>query len=100
MNFIDVDEFLGARGEGIYTIRPETHGAFGGAFGGLVAAIAVRAARTVAPGREPVSLDVHFLRGVPAGDVRVDIESCTKVAASRASPSMCSPATASRRARP
>jgi acyl-coenzyme A thioesterase PaaI-like protein len=58
----------------VYAIRPETHGAFGGAFGGLIAAVALREARRAAPERTPISIDVNFLRGVPAGDARVTAE--------------------------
>lgn len=48
----------------------ELHGAFGGAFGGLLAASAVHVARSAAPGREPASLDCRFLRSLPAGEAR------------------------------
>jgi acyl-coenzyme A thioesterase PaaI-like protein len=68
---IDVDEFLGARGDGRYLIREELYGAFGGSFGGVLGAIALRSARVAAPGRVPISLDLNFLRGVPAGDATV-----------------------------
>lgn len=48
------------------------HGAFGGAFGGVVAAGVLIAARAVAgPGRVPASLDLRFVRGVPAGPATV-----------------------------
>lgn len=63
-----VDGFLGARrrGAGVFTfgLGAHLHGAFGGTFGGVVAACAVRVARDLAPGRVPVSLDVRFLRGL------------------------------------
>ena len=68
---IDIDEFLGARGGGRYAIREELYGAFGGAFGGVLGAIALREARSAAPDRAPISLDLNFLRGVPAGDAIV-----------------------------
>jgi acyl-coenzyme A thioesterase PaaI-like protein len=64
-------EFLGAApaGDGTWTfaLDGELHGAFGGAFGGVVAAAALHAARSVAPDRVPVALDVRFLRSLPAG---------------------------------
>jgi acyl-coenzyme A thioesterase PaaI-like protein len=52
-----------------FHIGRELHGAFGGAFGGVVAAAALMTARSVAEGRRPVALDVRFLRGLPAGAV-------------------------------
>jgi acyl-coenzyme A thioesterase PaaI-like protein len=68
-------EFLGGRslGEGRWTfsIGADRHGAFGGAFGGLLAACCVHAARPFAPERVPTSVDARFLRGVGAGDVMV-----------------------------
>lgn len=57
-----------ADGDWRFTIGRDRHGAFGGAFGGLVAACTVVVARTAAPGRRPLSLDARFLRGLPAGD--------------------------------
>jgi len=64
-------EFLGAApcedGTWRFAIGEELHGAFGGAFGGVVAAAAIMTARTHAEGRSPVALDVRFLRGLPAG---------------------------------
>jgi hypothetical protein len=71
---IDVDEFLGARGDGRYAIRKELYGAFGGVFGGVLGAIALREARAAAPGRAPISLDLNFLRGVPAGEATVVVD--------------------------
>ena len=66
-----LSEFLGAEpgddGAWHYDVPRELHGAFGGAFGGVVAAAAIHAARSVAPGRRPVSLDCRFLRQLPAG---------------------------------
>lgn len=65
-----VDAFLGLApdGDGLrFGVESRLHGAFGGAFGGAVAACVVRAARTVAPERRPASLDVRFLRSLPAG---------------------------------
>ncbi|MDP1818976.1 MAG: thioesterase family protein [Acidimicrobiales bacterium] len=63
-------------GEWSFAIGRERHGAFGGAFGGLVAACCVHAARSLAPGRRPEALDARFLRGLPAGDARV---ACTSI---------------------
>src|SRR5205085_5934774 len=62
---------LGARpkedGTWGFAIGRELHGAFGGAFGGVVAAAAVTTARSVAAGRRPTALDIRFLRSLPAG---------------------------------
>ncbi len=52
-----------------FTIPRELHGAFGGAFGGVVAACQLIAARSVAPGRTPNALDARFIRGLRAGRV-------------------------------
>jgi acyl-coenzyme A thioesterase PaaI-like protein len=65
-----LDEFLGAEpGDACwrFSIPLELHGAFGGAFGGVVAAATVLAARSSAPGRTPLALDIRFLRGLPPG---------------------------------
>jgi acyl-coenzyme A thioesterase PaaI-like protein len=63
-----MDEFLGtdAAGGGVtrFTLGPDVHGAFGGVFGGAVAAACVRAARSCAPGRRPFSAHVTFVRGL------------------------------------
>jgi len=71
---VNAAEFLqGAQteaGEWRFAIGRERHGAFGGAFGGLVAACCVHAARSAAPGRRPEALDARFVRGLPAGDAR------------------------------
>ncbi len=68
-------EFLDGRplddGTWRFSIGRDRHGAFGGAFGGLLAACTVVAARSAAPGRRPVSLDARFLRALPAGDASV-----------------------------
>ena len=67
-----VEKFLGAEpvGEGAWRfhVPVELHGAFGGAFGGIVAACTLIAARSVAPGRVPNALDCRFVRGLPAGE--------------------------------
>lgn len=61
-----------ADGSWRFDIGRERHGAFGGAFGGLVAACTVAAARATVPGRTPISLDARFLRGLPAGVARLE----------------------------
>lgn len=63
------DEFLGRDGA-TFAFGAHLHGAFGGVFGGVLAAAAVRAARDVAAGRVPASLDCRFLRALPAGRAR------------------------------
>jgi acyl-coenzyme A thioesterase PaaI-like protein len=68
-----VAEFLGASRDGEawrFHVPRELHGAFGGAFGGIVAACCLVAAREAAPGRTPNALDCRFLRGLPAGEAR------------------------------
>ena len=66
-------EFLGATpgkdGTWRFEIPRELHGAFGGAFGGVLAAAAIMAARATAVGRHPAALDIRFLRGLPPGAV-------------------------------
>ena len=63
-----VAEFLGARagedGTVEFALGEHLHGAFGGVFGGAVAAACVFAARPAAPERRPFSLHVTFLRGL------------------------------------
>jgi acyl-coenzyme A thioesterase PaaI-like protein len=65
-------EFLGAEpaddGCWRFAIPRELHGAFGGAFGGVVCAATLVAARSLHPGRAPNALDCRFVRGLPAGD--------------------------------
>ena len=63
-------EFLGADRDGDewrFEIGQELHGAFGGAFGGVVAAATIVAARSVAENRVPSAIDCRFLRGLKAG---------------------------------
>ncbi|MGH3595411.1 MAG: PaaI family thioesterase [Mycobacterium sp.] len=70
-----VDDVLGCRpdGDGLsFELGRHLHGAFGGVFGGAVAAVALRSARQSAPGRTPASLDVRFLRGLPAGTAHAE----------------------------
>lgn len=68
-------DYLGARpgedGSWRFDIGLELHGAFGGAFGGVVAAATIMAARSVVDGRRPAALDIRFLRGLPAGTATV-----------------------------
>jgi acyl-coenzyme A thioesterase PaaI-like protein len=65
-------EFLQARqldnNDWAFTVPAELHGAFGGAFGGVVASCTLVAARAAAPDRTPNALDIRFLRGLSAGD--------------------------------
>ncbi len=51
-----------------FHIPTELHGAFGGAFGGVVASCTLVAARSAAPGRTPNALDIRFVRSLVAGD--------------------------------
>jgi uncharacterized protein (TIGR00369 family) len=46
------------------------HGAFGGVFGGVLAAATLHAARAAAGGRVPAGLDCRFLRPLAAGPAR------------------------------
>lgn len=68
MTVTTVTEFLGARpdGDGSWTfaLGERVHGAFGGVFGGAVAAACVLAARPAAAGRRPFSLHTTFVRGL------------------------------------
>jgi len=70
---VRVAEFLGAARDGdgwVFDLPERLHGAYGGAFGGVVAACALVAARSLVDERDPVALDCRFLRGIPAGTVR------------------------------
>jgi len=67
---VNAGGFLGHDGADRFTLGRELHGAFGGLFGGVLAAAALVAARPLAPGRVPAALDCHFVRGVPAGTLR------------------------------
>jgi acyl-coenzyme A thioesterase PaaI-like protein len=54
---------------------PESlHGAYGGAFGGFLAATAVAVARELAPGRRPFTLDCQFIRGLRGDNAPVRAE--------------------------
>lgn len=68
---MDVDTFLGSQrisdDRWTFALPRELHGAFGGAFGGVIAACALRVARSVSDDRTPIALDCRFLRGLPAG---------------------------------
>lgn len=61
-------EFLGARpgedGSCSFELGERIHGAFGGVFGGAVAAASLMAARPAAAGRFPLSLHTTFVRGL------------------------------------
>lgn len=50
------------------------HGAYGGAFGGLLAAMSVAVARETVPGRRPFALDCQFLRGLGGNDAVIASE--------------------------
>jgi uncharacterized protein (TIGR00369 family) len=50
-------------------VTRDMYGAFEGAFGGIVAVLALGAARNAADNRRPVALDARFLRGLTAGSV-------------------------------
>jgi acyl-coenzyme A thioesterase PaaI-like protein len=71
----DVVTFLGGEqvraSEWRFALGRHLHGAFGGASGGVIAACGVLAARDIAPGRAASSIDVRFLRSLPAGSTRV-----------------------------
>jgi acyl-coenzyme A thioesterase PaaI-like protein len=45
-------------------------GAFGGTFGGFIAAYCVNVARTADPAKVPFAVDAHFLRPLPVGRAR------------------------------
>jgi acyl-coenzyme A thioesterase PaaI-like protein len=68
-------EFLGGDqldiGRWRFDVGRELHGAFGGAFGGVVSAISVMAGRDRADGRRPMAADCRFVRGLPAGPAKV-----------------------------
>jgi acyl-coenzyme A thioesterase PaaI-like protein len=105
-------EFLHARQQEnsgwSFTVPASLHGAFGGAFGGVVASCTLVAARATAPGRTPNALDIRFLRGLPAGDavasatvlhagrsltnVAVDLSDASGRACARATISLVDPA--------
>src|SRR5918996_3893007 len=53
-----------------FSMGRELYGAFGGVFGGAVAAASLLTARSTAPDRQPVALDCRFVRSLPAGEAR------------------------------
>ncbi|HEX5365518.1 MAG TPA: acyl-CoA thioesterase domain-containing protein [Acidimicrobiales bacterium] len=57
-------------GSWCFAIGRERHGAFGGAFGGLLTACCVHLARAATGGRRAASVDARFVRGLPAGRAR------------------------------
>jgi acyl-coenzyme A thioesterase PaaI-like protein len=66
-------EVLGARRDGdavVLMFGPELHGAFGGVFGGVLAAAALHTGRSVVGPRTPAGIDCRFLRPLPAGEAR------------------------------
>lgn len=71
---MDIRTFLGAvedgNGKFTFVLPTPMHGAFGGAFGGIIGACSIHAARAVAPGRVPIGIDCRFVRGLPAGSAR------------------------------
>lgn len=71
-------EHLGISADGALRWRvsaPESlHGAYGGAFGGFLAATTVAVAREAAPGRQPFALDCQFVRGLRGADAPVRAE--------------------------
>jgi len=71
---MDIRAFLDARRtsdhEWTFAFPVELNGAFGGTFGGIIAAGAVLVSRDEAPGRAPVALDCRFLRGLAPGTAR------------------------------
>ena len=75
-------DFLGGRrldeGRWRFDLGRELHGAFGGAFGGVLAAVSVLAGQEQAAGRTPSGLDCRFLRGLPAGPAHVSAEVVTE----------------------
>jgi acyl-coenzyme A thioesterase PaaI-like protein len=67
-----ITEVLGARPLSedacAFHIGTDLHGAFGGVFGGLLAAACLQTARRAAPGRVPNALDCRFVRGLRRPD--------------------------------
>lgn len=55
-----------------FDLERKFHGGFGGAFGGIITACTLIAARPLVPDRVVTSVDCRFLRGIPAGTVRVE----------------------------
>lgn len=58
-------------GEWQYQLEQDINGGFGGTNGGVLAAICVNAARSVAIGRRPLGIDARFIRGFRPGAARV-----------------------------
>jgi acyl-coenzyme A thioesterase PaaI-like protein len=67
-------DFLGgeptADGAWRFSMGRDLHGAFGGVFGGAVAAATLLTARSLNAARLPVALDCRFVRSLPAGEAR------------------------------
>jgi len=72
---MNVEEFLGAEqqpdGSWVFHLGKELNGAFGGVNGGVLTAASLLAARSLAEGRRPTSIDSRYLRGVTPGAARV-----------------------------
>ena len=71
---MDIKTFLGAdQLDGdlwTFSLPEELNGAFGGMFGGIIAAACIVASRSSAPERVPTAIDCRFLRGLPPGSSR------------------------------
>ena len=68
MNFLE--RFAGRRcGDHLweFQLATEVNGGFGGTNGGVLAAICINVARSLAPGKTPVGLDARFLNGFRPG---------------------------------
>lgn len=79
MNSSELLDALGARPDGDARWRARTpehlQGAYGGTFGGLLAALSVATASEAVSGRTPFSLDAQFLRGLRGeeAEIRCDL---------------------------
>ncbi len=75
MGLTDIVDFFEGRRSGSgawrFAVGRKTHGAFGGTFGGWVAAIAVLACRDLAGDRVPLSAEFHFLRQLSNAPARL-----------------------------
>jgi acyl-coenzyme A thioesterase PaaI-like protein len=73
---VNVEEFLGVTDQGgrlAFSLGRDLQGAFEGAFGGVVAACALVAARRELGERRPVALDCRFLHAIPVGTLRAEV---------------------------
>lgn len=74
---MSAEDFLGAHAEGgaiSFALGDGLRGAFGGVFGGGIAAATLWAARRADPGRRPISLHTTFLKTLRPGDQRAEID--------------------------